>query len=161
MAYGEVARTLALRLKYGGRMAFADTIARQMVRVIPADTDLLVPVPLHRWRIWNRGFNQAALIADALGWHRGVAVDRALLHRTRATPALRGLGRKARRKAVSGAFSLSDNAQDRLKGRSIGLVDDVYTSGATTDACVRLLKRAGASRVAILTWARVLGDAED
>eukprot|EP01035_Chromulina_nebulosa_P012369 gene12368-16483_t len=66
VAYGDVARTVALRLKYGGRTAFAETVARQMARLLPDDADLLVPVPLHRWRLWSRGFNQAALIAASL-----------------------------------------------------------------------------------------------
>lgn len=156
VAYGDIARTLALRLKYGGRMAYADTVARQMRRVMPDEVDLLIPVPLHRWRIWRRGFNQAALIADALGQHAGVAVDRHRLRRTRATPALRGMGGQARRKAVRGAFGLAAGAKPALRDRTVGLVDDVYTSGATTDACLRLLKRAGARKVMILTWARVL-----
>ena len=89
VAYGDVARTVALRLKYGGRTAFAETVGRQMARLLPDDADVLVPVPLHRWRLWSRGFNQAALISAALTRVSGVANDPLLLRRVRATPRLR------------------------------------------------------------------------
>lgn len=158
VAYGEIARTLALRLKYGGRTGHAVTAARMMARHVPPGTDLLVPVPLHRWRIWGRGFNQAALIARGVAKASGVRIELELLRRDRRTPSLRGLGHRQRARAVAGAFALAPDAKARIAGRSIVLVDDVYTSGATTDACVRLLKRAGAARVTILCWARVIRD---
>lgn len=159
VAYGPVARDLALRLKYGGRIAFAETMALRMRRLVPADADLLVPVPLHRWRIWSRGFNQASLIADALAKLSGVPHDRDLLVRRRRTMLLRGLGGRQRAKAVAGAFAVG--APDRVKGKAVVLVDDVYTSGATADACTRMLLRAGARSVTILCWARVLSAARD
>lgn len=161
VAYGPVARTLALRLKYGGRIAFAETMARQMARLMPADAQLLVPVPLHRGRIWRRGFNQAALVADALAKHSGVTHDRLSLIRTRGTTTLRGLGRRQRGKAVAGAFAVAQDRQARVKGRAVVLVDDVYTTGATADACTRALLAAGAASVTILCWARVLPEGVD
>ncbi|SFO15864.1 ComF family protein [Sphingomonas sp. OK281] len=159
VAYGPIARALALRLKYGGRIAFAETMARQMLRLLPDDIDLLVPVPLNRWRIWSRGFNQAALIADAVAALSGVAHDRTVLMRLRRTILLRGLGARQRAKAVSGAFAVQPG--DRVRGSAIALVDDVYTSGATSDACTRVLLKAGARSVVILCWARVLSSAAD
>lgn len=162
VAYGPAARTLALKLKYGRRTAYAATAARLMARLMPADAELLVPVPLHRWRIWGRGFNQAALVARALSRRSGVPVEIDLLRRVKATPVLRGLGPRGRAKAVAGAFAPAPGAREALEGRAVVLVDDVHTSGATTDACVRILKRAGAARVTILCWARVLDpDAAD
>ena len=161
VAYGPVARALALRLKYGGRIAFAETMARQMIRLLPADADLLIPVPLHRWRIWTRGFNQAALIAAAVSRLADVPHDRTALIRKRRTAPLRRLGGRQRARMVKGAFALSGGARDRLRGASIVLVDDVYTSGATADACTRVLLGAGAASVTILCWARVLRDADD
>ena len=156
VAYGDVARALALRLKYGGRTALAETMARQMARVMPSDADLLVPVPLHRWRIWSRGFNQAALIAGAVGRRSGVAHDPSVLRRVKRTPMLRGLSGKARARAVAGAFRVTDRA--RIVGRAVVLVDDVHTSGATAAACTRVLLAAGARSVTILCWARVLDE---
>ncbi|OAN67189.1 ComF family protein [Sphingomonas sp. TDK1] len=156
--YGEVARKLALKLKYGGRLAAAETMARAMVRLVPDDADLLIPVPLHRWRLWSRGFNQALLIAQGVSKRNGLPVEADLLRRVKATPKLQGLGRNARARAVSGAFALAPGAGARLQGRRVLLVDDVHTSGATGDACARLLKRGGASRVVLICWARVLAD---
>lgn len=161
VAYGDVARRLVLRLKYGGRTANAMTAAHHMLRLMPADADLLVPVPLHRWRLWSRGFNQAALIAAGIARLGGVATDPALLRRTRATPLLRGLGARARREAVRGVFGLAPGAGERLRGRHVVLIDDVYTSGATAAACTRALLKGGAARVTILCWARVLDETVD
>ena len=157
VAYGEVARTLALRLKYGRRAAFAETAARMMRRLLPQDAELLVPVPLHRWRLWSRGYNQAALIADALA-DPGLPAARELLLRTRATPALRGLGGRGRAKAVAGAFAMRAELRPMLRGKHVVLVDDVFTSGATAGACTRVLLRAGVRRVTVLCWARVIGE---
>lgn len=158
VAYGEVARSVALKLKYSGRLACAETMARAMARLMPEDADLLVPVPLHRWRIWGRGFNQAALIAGALSKSSKVPADMELLRRMKATPVLRGLGYKGRAKAVAGAFALAADAAARLAGKTVVLIDDVHTSGATANACTRTLRRGGAAKVSLLCWARVLGD---
>lgn len=154
--YGPVARTLALRLKYGGRTGDAVTAARLMRRLLPQDATLLVPVPLHRARLWRRGYNQAALIAAALARDSGVAADHRLLVRTRATSVLRGMTGRERHRAVKGAFAVRPLA--KLSGGTIVLVDDVYTSGATAAACVHALRAAGAERVVVLTFARVLRD---
>lgn len=161
VAYGEVARTVALRLKYGGRPGVARTMAHHMARLVgemPADA-LVIPVPLHRWRLWSRGYNQALLIARGLAERSGLDCLPDTLVRTKATPALRGLGRKQRAKTVSGAFAVAD--RERVKGRAILLIDDVYTSGATANACAKVLKRAGATEVRLLCWARVLRDEGD
>ncbi|MFL9842368.1 ComF family protein [Sphingomonas sp. ST-64] len=162
VAYGPAASALALRLKYGGRTAHAETAARLMARLMPDDAQLLLPVPLHRWRLWGRGYNQALLIARALGRATQVAVAPDLLRRVKPTPVLRGLGVRGRAKAVAGAFGLAPEGAAQVRGRRIVLVDDVFTSGATANACVRVLKRAGADKVTILCWARVIaGDDAD
>ena len=153
VAYGPVSRTLALKLKYAGRTGLATTAAKLMQRHVPADATLLVPVPLHRGRMWSRGYNQAALIATALARLTGVREDRTALVRTRATRSLRGIAGEARRRAVAGAFR-ADPA--RVGGAHVVLVDDVHTSGATADGCTAALLEASAARVTILTWARVL-----
>jgi ComF family protein len=163
VAYGEIARTVALKLKYGGKPAAAKTLAHFMQRHLhgPDEAALLIPVPLHRWRIWRRGYNQAALIASALARRTGRRAELHLLRRVKATPVLRGLGRRDRALAVRGAFAVAPEARDALTGRTVILVDDVYTSGATANACAKALKRAGAARVDILCWARVLKEGED
>ncbi|MFL6845891.1 MAG: double zinc ribbon domain-containing protein [Allosphingosinicella sp.] len=158
VAYGEVSRQVALKLKYSGRPGLAATLAHFMLRHLEAGEGdpLLVPVPLHRWRIWQRGYNQAALIASALSRRSGVPVALDLLRRTRATPPLRGLGRRERALTVRGAFALAPGTKPSLAGRRVVLVDDVYTSGATANACARILRRGGAASVEILCWARVV-----
>jgi predicted amidophosphoribosyltransferase len=83
-------------------------------------------------------------------------VELDFLKRTKATPSLKGLGRRERALAVRGAFRVSEAGKARLKGRNVILVDDVYTSGATANACAKALKRSGASRVNIICWARVV-----
>lgn len=150
---------MALRLKYGGRIGIAATMAARLAPLVPDGMDLLVPVPLHRWRLWSRGYNQAALIGAALARRTGIPHDPLALVRTRATPPLRDLGGRERARAVRGAFAVPDRV--RVAGRAIGLVDDVYTSGATTDACTRILLARGARSVTILCWARVLPETDD
>lgn len=158
VSYGDVTRRLALALKYGGRMGHAETMARLMARLMPEDVDLLVPVPLHRWRLWSRGFNQALLIAQALERIVGIRAAPDMLVRTRSTPSLRGLGRRQRAKAVRGAFAVPPHRRAAIAGRAVVLVDDVHTTGSTADACTRALLSAGATKVTILCWARVIDD---
>lgn len=155
VAYGDIARALVLRLKYGGRIAYAETAAVHMARLIPADATLLMPVPLHARRLWWRGFNQAALIAQSLSRRSGVPCAVDALRRVRATPPLRGMNPRQRRQTVARAFALAPGAADVIAGQRVVLIDDVYTSGATTDACVAHLLRARAASATILCWARV------
>lgn len=155
--YNDVSRRLVLAFKHGRRIALAPMLARLMAARLPeTKAAVIVPVPLHRWRLWYRGFNQAALLGRSLErlGHGTLAVD-ALL-RTRRTPVLRGLGAKARRRALAGAIRVSRRGGKVVKGRSVILVDDVLTSGATSQACVAALKRAGATSVVICCFARVL-----
>ncbi len=159
VAYNHVSRHVALNLKYTHRPSLAETLAHFMLRHAGGEgrvEALLVPVPLHRWRIWKRGYNQAALIASALARRTGIPPELDLLRRTRPTPPLKGLGRRERALAVRGAFAVPREARARLAGRTVLLVDDVYTSGATASACARALKRAGAASVEVLCWARVV-----
>jgi ComF family protein len=156
VAYGEIARQVALKLKYSGRPGVAETLGHFMQRHLadaPADA-LLAPVPLHRWRIWKRGYNQSGLIASALARRTGLAVELGLLQRIKRTPPLKGLGPRERALTVRGAFRVA--LPERARGRTIVLVDDVFTSGATAGACAKALKRAGAARVEIICWARVV-----
>lgn len=162
VAYGEIARQVALKLKYSGRPGVARTLALLMQRHLGDGQDaILVPVPLHRWRIWRRGYNQAALIATELARRSGIPAELGLLRRIKSTPSLRGRNRRERALAVRGAFAASGEAKARLAGRRAILIDDIYTSGATARACAKALKRAGAERVDILCWARVVRATSD
>jgi len=160
MVYGGPARTILLGFKHGDRQHLAKVMAPQLVRAggdwLGPDS-LLVPVPLHRWRLWKRGFNQAALLAQAAGRRSGTRVAVDALVRVRATTTSRGMGRRKRAANVLGAFRVA--RPDRVEGQDIILVDDVLTTGATAEACARMLLRAGAKRVRVLTWARVVRDA--
>lgn len=158
VAYGPIARALALKLKYARRPGIAVTMARLMRRAGGGMLDgaLVVPVPLHRRRLWSRGYNQAALIARALTRLGEGALALDLVERRRATPILRGLGRGARERAVRGAFVVPPRRRPLLKGRRVVLIDDVFTTGATVTSCARVLRRAGAAEVSVLCWARVV-----
>lgn len=159
--YNDASRKLVLALKHGNRIALAPMMARlAAARLPPMEDDcLVVPVPLHRWRIWRRGFNQAALLAREIAALRSLQLQVDGLVRRKSTPTLGGLGRKERSKVLTGAITANPAVEGRLKGRSIILVDDVLTSGATSNACVRALKTAGAGKVVICCFARVLDEA--
>lgn len=159
VAYDALSRQLAIRLKYGGKVALASTMAHFLLpHCEEADPGaLLVPVPLHRTRVWRRGFNQALLIARALSRRTGMAVLPDAIRRTRRTPPLKGMTPRQRRQAVAGAFAVRERLD--LDGRTVVLVDDVLTSGSTADACAQVLLKAGAKRVELLTWARVVAPA--
>lgn len=155
VAYGDITRTLPLRLKYSRKVALAKTMARYIRPFIIADDDpLLVPVPLHRSRLWSRGFNQSALIARELARHCAVGHDPYVLRRSKRTAPLKGMGPRQRRLEVRGAFAVAQ--PDTVKGQAIVLVDDVLTSGSTADACARAMLKAGARRVELVCWARVV-----
>ena len=126
-------------------------------RPLLAEADLIVPVPLHRGRLWKRRYNQAAILAKGLSRLSSRTHDPLLLMRKRATPSQGEMpSAKARRRNVLGAFGVSPQKTAQLSGRNILLVDDVFTTGATLNACARALKRAGAARVDALTLARVV-----
>ena len=159
VAYGEITRALPLRLKYSRKVALARTMARYMRPLLAAPADsLLVPVPLHRSRLWARGFNQSVLLARELSRHSAVEHAPRLLCRRKRTAPLKGMGARQREREVRGAFSISD--RQRVQGRTIILVDDVLTTGSTASACAKALKRAGASRVELICWARVVRPAQ-
>lgn len=156
VAYDDMSRGLAIRLKYGRKVAIARTMARYMAPLVARDgaERVLMPVPLHRTRLWRRGFNQSALVASELARRLKIRSDPFILRRTKRTPALKGMSLVQRRKTVAGAFRVTDKS--KVAGKTIVLVDDVLTTGSTAEACARTLRRAGAARVELVSWARVV-----
>ena len=151
------ARTLVHRLKYSDRSELARPIGRWMARAggdILAEADLIAPVPLHPMRLWRRRFNQAAMLAREVAHETGKPCEPAALLRVKATPSQVGLSRTQRAENVQGAFRVAERAQ--VRGRNVVLIDDVLTSGATVNAAARVLLRAGAGRVDVLVFARVV-----
>lgn len=158
--YNEASRKLVLAFKHGDRIALAPLMARLMSAKLQAVDEnwIVAPVPLHRWRLWRRGYNQAALLAQEIARLRSSRLCVDLLQRRKATPTLGGLGQKARARALSGAIACNPRHSGIVRDANVVVVDDVLTSGATSDACVSTLKRAGARKVVIACFARVLDE---
>ena len=160
VVYGPLSRVIALKLKYGRKVALARTMARYMAPLRgPEDDALLVPVPLHRRRLWWRGFNQSGLVAKQLAAQWDMPVDQELLRRVRPTPPLKGMNETQRRNAVRGAFVAVEGRLINgrgIEGRTVILIDDVLTTGSTAEACATALRKVGARRVELISWARVV-----
>lgn len=158
--YNDTSRRIVLAYKHGGRIALARLLARLMAARLPepqagGPPPVLVPVPLHRWRLWQRGFNQAALLAHELARMGKGEAEVAALIRHRRTPPLGGLGREQRDRALSGAIRLNPARASRLKARHVVLVDDVLTSGATSRACIAAIAAAEPASITVACFARV------
>jgi ComF family protein len=151
--YEGALRELIHLFKYDRIRTLAGSLADHLVAAYPREErfDAVVPMPLHWFRRWRRGFNQSALLAGEIGRRCGVPVVKAV-RRVRATPSQAGHSNTRRRANVRGAFAPARAGS--VKGLRVLLVDDVMTTGATASSCARALKRAGASYVAVLTLAR-------
>jgi ComF family protein len=160
MRYDDASRDPILALKRADRLDLVPAFARWAVGAageLLRAADVIVPVPLHRWRLWQRRFNQSALLARALGARAGKPVVCMALVRTRATPSQGDMpSAAARRRNVQGAFRVLPAHETTVHGKTVLLIDDVFTPGSTIEACARSLKRAGAARVLVLTLARVV-----
>jgi ComF family protein len=157
--YDEVARTLVHALKYQDRTDLAPAMGRWMTRAgreLLQEADMLIPVPLHWRRAWHRRYNQSGALARVIEQASGVKLRGDLLQRVRPTEQQVGLSRPQRASNVQGAFKVVADRQSEIAGRRLILIDDVLTSGATTDACARALLRAKAAQVDVLVFARVV-----
>ena len=152
-AYEGVLRQWIHLYKYGRVKSMSKPLAALLARALPAgeEWDAVVPIPLHWRRRWSRGFNQADLLARAVARRLGVPVLPAL-RRVRHTPTQTGLSQSGRRRNVAAAFAIRNAAS--AAGKRILLLDDVMTTGSTAAACAGVLRRAGASRIVLLTVAR-------
>ena len=131
-------------------------MAGHLARTIEAEKDyLFVPVPLHRTRLMARRFNQSQILAEALSEQTDISMDALALTRTRRTPSQGRLKKSGRLKNVKGAFAVTEKHKTTIVGKTILLVDDVLTTGATAGACAQALKNAGASAVIVVAFARV------
>jgi ComF family protein len=156
--YDKASRRLVLPFKHGDRIEFATVLARMMARAgskLLAEADFLVPVPLHRRRLFVRRYNQAALLARALARMSGRPALLDALVRRHTTQSLGGKSASERRNEVAGAFSVRVRRQRQVEGSRILLIDDVMTSGATVAACAESLLEAGAAAVDVLVAVRV------
>jgi ComF family protein len=156
--YGDVARRLVHLLKYHDRPDLAELLSLALRRAgqeLLEDCALIVPVPLYRWRLWRRRFNQAAVLGASLSRLSGRPHDPLVLERVKPTRRQVGLSAIQRAENVRGAFRVPDAMRARIAALPVLLVDDVYTSGATAKAATRALLRAGAASVDVLTFARV------
>lgn len=158
VAYDDVSRQIVLKLKYGGKIGMAKMIAAQLLRHLPDDRHgiIVTPVPLHWTRLWSRSFNQSVLIGKELARLAQVPFVPDMLLRTKRTPSMRGLSAKERGRIVGRAFAVNPRWQARIDNSRIILVDDVLTTGATSDGCIKILKKAGADWVQLFCWARAL-----
>lgn len=156
--YQEPLRACIHALKYNGNIRLAEPLGlllAQAYRHFGIATDALLPVPLHSERLTQRGYNHAALLAEVCARHLGVPLYKDMLVRHRATRSQVGLGPSERRRNVQDAFLCSPSfARGQLRGRTLVIIDDVCTSGATLEACAAPLFAAGARAVWGLTLAR-------
>jgi len=157
--YDEPVRSALLSFKHGDRTDMAPgwaTLLERAGQEILRDGDVIAPVPLHPWRLWRRRYNHSALISRILAERQGLLDAPDLLLRKRQTRSQGGLSATARRRNVRGAFTVLDHWRPAIAGQNVVIVDDVFTTGATVEACARALKLAGAETVSALVVARVV-----
>lgn len=162
-AFDDVSRKLVHGLKYRDRLDLSSWMANWMVRAgddLIGGADVVIPVPLYRWRLWSRRYNQSASLAIGIAKRAGKPLVVGALDRIRATRQQVGLSASERDRNVSGAFRAAERWRYRIAGRSVLLVDDVYTTGATVKSATRAIMRAGAKSVDVLVFARVVRGGE-
>ncbi len=158
VTYNEASRSVILGFKHADKTyavaSFAPWLKKAGAEMLEG-ADCLAPVPLHRWRILALRYNQAAIIAAALAKETKLGQIPDLLIRTRATASQGRMNTQARFDNVKRAFALNPRHKDKIAGKTIVLIDDVYTTGATMRECAKVLSSAGAEKIHVLTVARV------
>jgi ComF family protein len=156
--YDDGSRGLILAFKHADRTLLTPLLTQLLMRCVPPDSlthaDLIMPVPLHRWRLLKRRYNQAAELARVLSRKTDIPWNPHLLQRRRNTDSQGHKNKSQRRKNVRGAFTVSSQDKHHIKNKHIILLDDVYTTGATLNACCKTLRNAGAKHITVLTLAR-------
>ena len=159
LAYQDSSRSFILKFKHGDATYLAPGLSKLMMfagQDILSQTDLLIPIPLHWKRLFMRQYNQAALLSYHLTHLTNIPTRTDLLKRHRSTQKQARQNRKERQANVRGAFIIPDQKLSILAGKSVTLIDDVFTTGATTTECTRILLKGGAKEVRVLTLARVI-----
>ena len=158
LIYNDLARQLVSSIKYSDRTDLLVWVARWMKvtgKELLEEADMIVPVPLHRSRLRQRRFNQAAELARQISKESRCEYTPDVLLRKKATRQQVGLSEAERARNVSGAFVVPEEFKIETKGRRVLLVDDVYTTGATVKSATRALRRGGADHVDVLVFAKV------
>ena len=153
--YGSYARKIMNGLKNGGQSYMARSVGRMMAERVQLEwrmPDLFAAVPSHREKLQKRGYNQAELLAEAAAKELKLPYCKGLLEKTKATGSMRMADGKTRRSMLQDSFGVDRLQADAVRGKFVCLVDDVATTGSTADACARVLKDAGAARVALLVF---------
>ncbi len=158
MRYDDIGRRLVSSLKFADRADLAPWMAKMMAvaaKELMVDRPVVIPTPLHRFRLLQRRYNQAAELARPMAASAGLTYLPLALQRVRSTKRQVGLSASERQRNVQGAFRVPVEWRPEIEGRPVLLVDDVHTTGATLNACARALKRAGALHVDAITFAMV------
>ncbi len=158
LRYDTISRKMIIGYKHHDRTEFAVFFAKLLQQIgneILNQTDIIIPVPLHQRRLFKRRYNQSALIAEILSKEYNIKHVPELLVRIKNTPPQEGNVRK-RAKNVRGAFKINPEQADKIKGKTILLIDDVYTTGATIENCSIVLKKSGAETINVMTVTRVI-----
>lgn len=156
MGYGLYERRLIFNLKYDGKTYLAPIIADIMYDAMQSkdlklDADLIIPVPIHKKRLSERGFNQAEKIANHLSKKLSIPVAANVLYRAKETRTQRALSPEERNENMKGVFEIRKGKEDFIKDKRIILLDDIYTTGATVSSCGRELRKHGAKKIYVLT----------
>lgn len=155
-SYGLYERMLMMDLKYKGKAYIGRVIGEIMADRMDGESlayDVIIPVPVHKKRLAERGYDQAEIVAVTLGKRAGKPVMRKAMERIRETPPLKDQDAHTRRKTMEGAFRVFSAAGDKLSQANVLLVDDIYTTGATLDSAATALKDVGVGKVYVLTFA--------
>ena len=154
--YGLYERKLISEFKKKGKSYMAQAIGRILhdrIVITNISFDVIIPIPIHGKKLKTRGYDQAVLMALELSKLTGVAADLNAVKRSKMTAPNKNLGAEQRAENMRGAFVVTESGKIRLRGKDILIVDDIYTTGATVDACAEVLKKAGVGKVYVLTLA--------
>ena len=157
--YNDINGKMIMGLKYSDRTPYAKTLAKFMsgkIAELGDDFDVIVSVPIHRKKLMKRKFNQSALLANKIAKISGKISNNIILKKTKDIQPQASLTRKQRIENVKGSIAINSKMNDYIKGKKILLIDDVITTGATANECAKILKKAGAEKVYLLTAARTM-----